>query len=246
MNSSKKNPIRKNQLNSNSNLFLQLGIILALILVYSALELKFSKTVFNLPNKTASIDEPPVFVFPPVEIEKPESPKDKIEKKLPQLLTDFEIDEANDKLPREDFIRKEPPSTINFDSIFANVPIIDNSPKDESVPFILVEQAPRYPGCKGKSEKEFKKCFNEKIKKFVAKKFNTNIDINFSGKQRIDVQFEIDKNGDIVNIKARATHKRLEKEAIKAVNKLPKMEPGKQRNRNVGVKYILPISLYIE
>lgn len=246
MNNSKKNPIRKNQLNSNSNLFLQLGIILALILVYSALELKFSKTVFNLPNKTVSLDEPPVFVFPPIEIEKTESPKDKIKKKLPELLTDFIIDETNDKSPQKSFITKEPPSLIDFDSIFASIPVIDDSPKDEPVPFILVEQAPRYPGCKGKSEKEFKNCFNEKIKKFVAKKFNKNIDINLSGKQRIDVQFEIDKNGDIINIKARATHKRLEKEAIKAVSKLPKMEPGKQRDRNVGVKYTLPISLYLE
>ena len=52
---------------------------------------------------------------------------------------------------------------------------------------------------------------------------------------------EIDKNGEIINIRAKAPHKRLEKEAIKVVNKLPKMEPGKQRNRNIGVKYTLPI-----
>jgi len=106
---------------------------------------------------------------------------------------------------------------------------------------VLVEQAPRYPGCTEKSEKDYKKCFNEKIKRFISKKFNTNIDIDLSGKQKIYVLFEIDKNGDITNINAKATHKRLEKEAIKVINKLPKMIPGKQRNRNVGVKYTLPI-----
>jgi len=73
-----------------------------------------------------------------------------------------------------------------------------------------------------------------------------NIDINLSGKQKIFVLFKIDKNGDIVNIEARAPHKRLELEAIKAVKKLPKMEPGKQRTRPVGVKYVLPITLHLE
>lgn len=58
--------------------------------------------------------------------------------------------------------------------------------------------------------------------------------------------FKIDKNGEIVDIEARAPHKRLEIEAIKVVKKLPKMEPGKQRTRTVGVKYVLPISLHLE
>jgi len=45
------------------------------------------------------------------------------------------------------------------------------------------------------------------------------------------MQFEIDKNGNIVNIKARAAHRRLEKEAKRVLLKLPQMEPAKQRNR---------------
>ena len=45
-------------------------------------------------------------------------------------------------------------------------------------------------GCQNgteKSEEDYKKCFNEKIKRFVSKKFNTNIDVNLSGKQKIYV-----------------------------------------------------------
>ncbi len=241
MKNSKKNNYGENQLNSNSTLFLQLGILLALIMVYSAFELKFTKTILNLPAKTVVSDDAGIYVFPPVHIEKPKSSIDKLPKKLPKLLTKVVIDETDIDIPAEDFILKNPLPEINYDSIFDNLPVVDEIPKEESVPFVLVEQAPRYPGCKGKSEADFKKCFNEKIKRSISKKFNSNLDINLSGKQKIYVLFEIDKNGDITKINAKSPYKRLEKEAIKVINKLPKMIPGKQRNRNVGVKYTLPI-----
>ena len=64
--------------------------------------------------------------------------------------------------------------------------------------------------------------------------------------QRIFVMFKIEKNGDIVDVRARAPHKTLEKEAIRVIGKLPKMVPGKQRNKPVGVKYSLPITFKIE
>ncbi len=241
MKNSKKDNFSKNQFHSNSPLFLQLGIILALVIVYSTFELKFTKTVFTLPSKNVSTDDASIYIFPPVHIEKQEAPTNELQNKIPKFLTTIIIDESDPNEVSEDYILNKSPKNVNYDSIFDNLPIIDENPKEESVPFILVEQAPRFPGCKEKSEEDFKKCFNEKIKRFISKKFNTSFDIDLSGKQKIYVLFEIDKNGDIININAKAPHKRLEKEAIRVVNKLPKMEPGKQRNRNVGVKYTLPI-----
>ena len=244
MRNPKKNTKGKNQLNSNSNLFFQLGVILALIIVYVTFELNFSKDIPFLLDNTEINSEPDVFVFPPFEIETKDIPEESQEKKPPKLLDKIIID---DNVPEPDdsvFLMDEPDTNINFDSIFGDIPDIEE-PNDEVILFRIVEQAPRYPGCKGDSEEDFKLCFNEKIKNFIARKFNTNIDVNLNGKQKIRVQFEIDKNGDIVNIKARAAHKRLEKEAIRAVSKLPKMVPGKQRNRNVGVKYNMPITFYI-
>lgn len=245
MKNTKKNPMRKNQLNSNSTLFLQLGILLALVIVYSAFELKFSKKVFNLPDKAVSAEELDVFVFPPFDIEKQKSPKEKIKQKTQKLLTEYKLIDDNKNLNPESIINIDPKPSIDFDSIFADVPIIDEDIK-ETLPFTIVEQAPRYPGCKEKSEEAYKKCFNEKLKKFIAKKINPNLDINLTGKQKIFVLFKIDKNGDIVDIEARAPHKKLEIEAIKVVKKLPKMKPGKQRTKNVGVKYTLPILLHLE
>ena len=76
---------------------------------------------------------------------------------------------------------------------------------------------------------------SEKITKFVQRKFNTDLagDLGLSGRQRISVIFKIDKNGDVVGVRARAPHPRLVKEATRVVNLLPKMKPGKQRGKAV-------------
>ena len=64
--------------------------------------------------------------------------------------------------------------------------------------------------------------------------------------QRIFVIFKIDKKGNIVNIEARAPHKKLKEEAIRVVKLLPKMMPGRQRGKPVGVKYGLPIVFKVD
>ncbi len=88
----------------------------------------------------------------------------------------------------------------------------------------------------------------KKFKKFVQKKFNTDLagDLGLEGRQRISVQFKIDKNGNVVNVRARAPHPKLEQEAVKVVKALPKMIPGKQRGKAVGVLYSLPILFQVE
>jgi len=117
------------------------------------------------------------------------------------------------------------------------------------VPFAVIENVPVYPGCeKKRSNAEKKKCMSEKVQKFVQKKFNTELagDLGLEGRQRIAVQFKIDKNGDVVNVRARAPHPKLEQEAVKVVKALPKMVPGRQRGNAVGVLYSLPILFQVE
>ena len=59
-------------------------------------------------------------------------------------------------------------------------------------------------------------------------------------------KYTFDKTGNITDVQARAPHKRLQEEAIRVVKSLPKMIPGKQRGRAVGVKYSLPIAFKVE
>ena len=118
-----------------------------------------------------------------------------------------------------------------------------------NVPFAVIEDVPIYPGCEQPDNREAKKkCLADNVMKFVQKNFNTDLagELGLEGQQRISVTFKIDENGDIANVRARAPHPLLEKEAIRVVNTLPKMTPGKQRGKPVGVLYSLPILFQVE
>src|SRR5690554_3157254 len=110
------------------------------------------------------------------------------------------------------------------------------------VPYSVIEKVPTYPGCSGDNE-TIRKCMSSKIAESINSNFNTSIanDLNISGRQRIVVQFKIDKTGIVTDVRARAKHPELEAEAIRVVNLLPQMNPGEQKGEKVGVLYSLPI-----
>ena len=56
----------------------------------------------------------------------------------------------------------------------------------------------------------------------------------------------IDKEGNVVDVNARAPHPKLKEEAERLAKMLPKMVPGRQRGKPVGMKYTLPISFTLE
>ncbi|QDO93644.1 blaR1 peptidase M56 family protein [Formosa sediminum] len=119
---------------------------------------------------------------------------------------------------------------------------------DVEVPYSVVEHPPVFSGCEDVPTAEQKNCFSGKISQFVGQNFNTDLatTLGLSGRQRISVLFKIDKSGDIKDVKARAPHPELEAEAIRVINKLPKMQPGKQKGKEVTVPYVLPIVFEVQ
>ncbi len=112
-----------------------------------------------------------------------------------------------------------------------------------------VEKVPVFPGCEGLSNNDQRiKCMSDKLKGIIQRKFNGDLaaDKGLLGIQRISVQFTIDKTGSVTNIKARAPHQSLEKEAKRVMTKVPKMQPGKQSNIPVDVVYSLPIIFRVQ
>tara|TARA_R100000935_G_scaffold15175_1_gene30193 strand:+ start:149 stop:793 length:645 start_codon:yes stop_codon:yes gene_type:complete len=112
------------------------------------------------------------------------------------------------------------------------------------VPFAVIDQVPIYPGCEGlASNEEQKKCMSDKIMEHVQKNFNTSMgkELGLTGVNRVIVQFKINKNGEIVDVKSRAPHPKLKEEASRVINSLPQMIPGEQNGTAVGVMYSLPI-----
>ena len=129
------------------------------------------------------------------------------------------------------------------------VEVVEEEEVIEDVPFSVIEDAPIFPGCeKYKSKAERKKCMSEKVQKHVNKKFNTELaaDLDLEGVQKIFVVFKIDRQGNITDVRSRAPHPRLAKEAEKVIKSLPKMKPGKQRGKPVGVNYTLPIVFKVQ
>ena len=126
--------------------------------------------------------------------------------------------------------------------------IIEEVEEDVEVPFAVIENVPVFPGCERGNNEKKRKCMSDKIAKFVQRKFNTDLagDLGLTGRQRISVIFKIDKSGNVTGVRARAPHPRLEKEAQRVINLLPKMQPGKQRGKAVIVPYSLPIIFQVQ
>jgi antitoxin component YwqK of YwqJK toxin-antitoxin module len=118
-----------------------------------------------------------------------------------------------------------------------------------AIPDGVIEHVPVFPGCEilpGNYEK--RDCLSRMITAFVHNNFNTKIayGIGLKGDQRIYVIFKIDKTGKVIDIKARAPHPKLEKEAIDVISRLPIMKPGLQRGKEVIVPYSLPIIFNVQ
>ena len=130
------------------------------------------------------------------------------------------------------------------DKVYTSVQeYLDETKDGVDVPFSVIEKVPTFPGCEGMSNEEAKKCMSQKITQLVMENFNTKVadKDGLTGKQKIYVQFKIDKQGNVANAEARAKSPDLEAEAIRVINKIPQMQPGEHKGQKVGVIYSLPI-----
>lgn len=236
----KKNP-NANLENYNKQ-FMLLGLALSLIVIYIGIEWKtFERTVADLGIVDISAEEEiDIPITERIQEVKPPPPPPPAPEKIEIVEDEAEVEETvleSTETDENEFVEVE-----EIEEIVEDEEVIDD------VPFAIIENVPVYPGCKGTNEQK-KKCMVDKITKHVGKKYNTGLagDLGLTpGKKRVYVQFKIDKTGKITNVMARGPHARLEKEAVRVVELLPDMTPGKQRGRPVGVKYTLPITLIVE
>ena len=120
--------------------------------------------------------------------------------------------------------------------------------KEEEVPFAVLEKLPVFPGCNG-SNLELKKCFNQGISKVITENFDFDLPAKLgykTGKVRVLLQWTINKFGYISNVKARAPDDQLAEEAIRIIRLIPKMEPGRQKGKDVAVRYSMPLTVEVE
>ena len=222
----KKSP--KANLENKKTLFREIGLIAALALVLLVFEWSTTdKDVSTLAaNTTVITDEEQA----PITQETPPPPPEQIRE--PVMTEELQIVE-NDVKVETDFI-----STDDSDQKIEIKPYVEAKPVEEEVeveeeiPFAIVEDKPMF---QGKDANEFTKWVYNNIEYPEIAKEN-----GIQG--RVTVQFTIDKDGSVKDVKVlRGVDSSLDKEAVRVIQKSPKWSPGKQRNKPVKVKYTFPI-----
>jgi protein TonB len=237
----KKKP--KSNLENYSKIFMQIGLVLALFVTYVAMEKKtYDKVYGDLGSvyMNSEMEEDIPITERLVEPIKPKTPPPIAPPKIEIVKDDKEVEETIIE------------STETDETEAVEVEEIEEVEEEEEVvndvPFTIIEDVPVFPGCKG-NKAALKKCFNKKTQKHFASKFNAELPNELGlipGKQKIYIGFKIDKYGNVINIQARAPHPKIKKEVIKVMKLLPRMKPGRQRGRAVGVKYSIPFTLIVE
>ncbi|MDT0648786.1 energy transducer TonB [Autumnicola edwardsiae] len=236
----KKNP--KADLNRRSVLFLQLGLILVLFITWQAIEWKTydreAIDVGQVDMDALDDEEVPITEIQNTPPPPPPPPP------APEII---EVVEDEEEVEEDEIQSTE----TNLDEIVEVEEVVEAPVEEEidDVPFAVIEDVPIFPGCENLSNNDQrKKCMSEKISQHVNRNFDTELgsELGLSGVNRVIVQFKIDRNGKITEVRSRAPHPRLEQEAARVIQKLPSMQPGKQRGKAVGVMYSLPIVFQVQ
>ena len=115
-------------------------------------------------------------------------------------------------------------------------PVVVDSIKPESAPFVAVEEMPKFPGG------------NIALLKYIAEYTNypeVAKENNIQGK--VIVKFCVTSKGGISQISViKGVSPELDAEAIKVVKILPKFKPGKQGGKPVNVWYTVPITFTLK
>lgn len=224
----KKNP--KADLESKRNMFVLLGLVIALGIVLTAFNLNDavrSAETFG-PLMAEGPDDEIMPVTRQEEVKPPPPPPP------PQVVEQLNI--VDDDVELEEEFEFE--STEADDNLVINaVPVIDDEGGEgESEVFIIVEDMPEFPG----GEAALRKWIFDHVKYPPIAAEN-----GIQGK--VYVQFVVDKDGTITNAKvARPVDPALDQEALRVVNMLPKWKPGKQRGKPVRVSYTVPINFQLQ
>lgn len=236
----KKNP--NADVGRNSALYFTIGLLLMLFLTHYAINHKtYDKSNIDIGKLDLGEDlEEETIVTEQLQTPPPPPPPPPA---APEVIEVVENEEEVEETVIESTETDQEEEIVEVEDVE-----VEEVEEDIEVPFSVIENVPIFPGCEGGNNDAKKACMNKKIAQFIGKKFNTDLagELGLSGVQKIYVLFKIDKNGEVTDIRARAPHPRLEKEAERVVNLLPKMVPGKQRGKPVRVPYSLPISFQVQ
>ena len=229
----KKNP--KADLTKDSSLYFAIGLTFVLFFTWQSIEWKtYEKSDFV--SQLLSIDDEDEEEIPITEHIK--TPPPPLPPPAPEIIEIID----NDKEVKETEIES---TETDQDEITDAENIEVEADFDEvDVPFVIIEEVPIFPGCEDVTKSEQKECFQKMIFAHINKTVRyPEIAQEMEIQGKVYMRFVIERDGSITNIEVlKSPDRNLEKEAIRIINKLPKMIPGKQRGRPVRVPFSIPIT----
>ena len=217
----------KANLDEKRFVFLEIGVIITLVIVFFAFNIKSYKKlnteILFSPQTEITEEIVPVTVQqtkelpppPPKQVTKIRIVEDNIE-----VESNIDIDvDADQSTVIEKYVPYVPPVAKEEEEI-----------KEDQV-FVVVESMPSFPG----GNVELLKYLNSNLKYPSLAK-----EMGISG--RVFVSFVVEKDGSVTDIQIlRGIGGGCDEEAIRVVKSMPKWIPGKQRNIPVRVRFNLPV-----
>ncbi len=233
----KKHP--RADLNRDSGLFFVIGLAFVLFTTWRTLEYKSYDTIRQVvvEHQVLSDLREEVPITETIKTLPPPAPP-----AAPQIIEIVEdVAEIEETVIQSTEINQE--TVIDAPVIAVDEVVVEEEEEEITVPFAVIEDIPVFPGCEQGTKEEKRACFQQKIQQHVAKNFKyPDIAVEMGIQGKVYVQFVIDTDGRINQIRTRGPDKLLEAEAERIITSLPQMVPGKQRGRAVKVPYSIPIN----
>ena len=223
----KKSP--KADLNNKKGLFLEIGMIFALLLTVAAFAYTQRERNVEIIEASMEVVEEEITDITTQDQKPPEPPK-KVEM---QVLSDVLNVVTNDTKIDTEFDLSEFSEDIE---IVQNIEVVEEAAEDDA-PFIIAEEMPKF---QGGDLMKFRSWVQGKLKYPQIAQEN-----GISGK--VTLTFVIERDGSLTNIQVMQSPDRsLADEAVRVLQSSPKWTPGKQRNSPVRVRYTLPVEFRIQ
>ena len=220
----------KADLEGKRGIFLEIGLILTLLVVWGAFEFstKAEKAEEFGPLTMAEdvVEEIPITRQQEIELPPP-PPQQQVAEILEVVEDDVKVEDT--------FIQEEVDenTAVEIQEIVEVAPVEEQ--EEESAPFVIVEDMPEFKG----GDKALLKYISEHV---VYPEIAKENDIQGT----VYVKFVVNEKGKVTNVGLlRGVDPLLDKEAIKVIESLPDWKPGRQSGKNVKVSMQVPIKFQL-
>ncbi|MBO8481474.1 MAG: energy transducer TonB [Muribaculum sp.] len=225
----KKSP--KANLENKKTLFTEIGLIVALAVVLVAFEHKTrEKAVSTLEEEVyIPVEEEIIPITQETPPPKPDMPK------IPQLSD--EIDIVSDDIQVEDIIiNTEDIADMGVQVMDYVAEVEEEEIEEEIIMSAAVEEEPSF---NGGDKNDFSRWVQQRL-------VYPQIALENGIQGTVMLQFDIDKDGNLVNIVVlRGIDKTIDEEAVRVVSSSPKWSPGRNNDLPVKVRYIFPVQFQL-